>query len=50
MVKEVTGIDIKQSVILVSSEKNTRIEFVKKTDDYKDLLLQRLNQFYEVIE
>ena len=50
MFKELTGIEIKQIVILVSSEKNTRMEFVKKTDDYKDLLLQRLNQFYEVIE
>ena len=50
MFKELTGIEIKQVVILVSSEKNTRMEFIKKTDDYKDLLTQRLNQFYEIIE
>jgi len=47
MFKELTGIEIKQVVILVSSEKNTRMEFVKRTDEYKDLLIQRLNQFYE---
>jgi len=50
MFKELTGIEVKQVVILVSSEKNTRMEFVKKTADYKDLLTQRLNQFYEIIE
>ena len=50
MFKELTGIEIKQVVILVSSEKNTRMEFVKKTVDYKDMLTQRLNQFYEIIE
>ena len=50
MFKELTGIEIKQVVILVSSEKNTRMEFVKRTEDYKDLLTQRLNQFYEIIE
>ncbi len=50
MFKELTGIEIKQVVILVSSEKNTRMEFVKSTEGYKDLLTQRLNQFYEIIE
>jgi len=50
MFKELTGIEVKQVVILVSSEKNTRMEFIKRTDDYKDLLTQRLNQFYEIIE
>jgi len=50
MFKELTGIEVKQVVILVSSEKNTRMEFVKRIDDYKDLLTQRLNQFYEIIE
>ena len=50
MFKELTGIEIKQVVILVSSEKNSRMEFVKKTDDYKDLLTQRLNQYYDVLE
>ena len=50
MFKELSGIEIKQVVILVSSEKNTRMEFVKKTKDYKDLLTQRLNQFYDIIE
>jgi len=50
MFKELTGIEIKQVVILVSTEKNTRMEFVKNTEDYKDQLTQRLNQFYEIIE
>ncbi len=50
MFKELTGIEINQVVILVSSEKNTRMEFVKKVDDYKDLLTQRLNQFYDIVE
>jgi len=50
MFKELTGIEIKQVVILVSSEKNSRMEFVKKTEDYKDLLTQRLNQYYDVLE
>ena len=50
MFKELTGIEVKQVVILVSSEKNTRMEFVKRTDDYKDLLIKRLNQFYEIME
>jgi len=49
MFKELTGIEVKQVVILVSSEKNTRMEFVKRTEDYKDLLTQRLDQFYERI-
>ena len=50
MFKELTGIEVKQVVILVSSEKNTRMEFVKRTEDYRDMLRQRLNQFYEIIE
>ena len=50
MFKELTGIEPKQVVILVSSEKNSRMEFVKKTEDYKDLLTQRLNQYYDVLE
>ena len=50
MFAELTGIKVKQIVILVSSEKNTRMEFVKKAEDYRDLLAQRLKQFYEIIE
>jgi len=50
MFKELTGIEVKQIVILVSSEKNTRMEFVKRTEDYRDMLKQRLNQFYEITE
>ncbi|HJJ22786.1 MAG TPA: PD-(D/E)XK nuclease family protein [Nitrosopumilus sp.] len=50
MFEELTGIKVKQVVILVSSEKNTRMEFVKNTEDYKDQLTQRLNQFYDIIE
>jgi len=50
MFQELTGIEVKKVVILVSSEKNTRMEFVKDTKDYKDQLAQRLNQYYEIIE
>jgi genome maintenance exonuclease 1 len=50
MFKELTGIEVKQVVILVSSEKNSRMEFVKNTENYKDLLTQRLNQFYGILE
>ena len=50
MFKELTGIEVKQIVILVSSEKNSRMEFVKNTKDYKDLLTQRLNQYYDILE
>jgi ATP-dependent exoDNAse (exonuclease V) beta subunit len=50
MFKELTGIEVKQIVILVSSEKNSRMEFVKNTEDYKDLLTQRLNQYYDILE
>ena len=50
MFKELTGIEVKQVVILVSSEKNSRMEFVKNTEDYKDLLNQRLNQYYDILE
>ena len=50
MFKELTGIEPKQVVILVSSEKNTRMEFVKNTEDYKDSLTKRLNQYYDILE
>ena len=50
MFNELTGIEVKQVVILVSSEKNSRMEFVKNTEDYKDLLNQRLNQYYDILE
>lgn len=46
MFEELTGIKIDQIVILISSEKNTRMEFVKKPEDYLDLLYSRINQFY----
>ena len=46
MFKELTGIEVEQIVILVSSEKNTRAEFMKNPNDYVDLLYQRIDQFY----
>ena len=46
MFKELTGIKVDQIVILVSSEKNTRMEFLKNPDDYLDLLEQRIDQYY----
>ena len=50
MFKELTGMEPKQVVILVSSEKNSRMEFVKNTEDYKDSLTKRLNQYYDILE
>lgn len=50
MFKEMTGTQINKVVILVSSEKNTRMEFIKNTDDYKELLTKRLNQFYGILQ
>ena len=46
MFKELTGIKVEQIVILVSSEKNTRMEFMKNPDDYLDLLEKRIDQYY----
>ena len=46
MFKELTGIKVEKIVILVSSEKNTRMEFIKNPDDYLDLLEQRIDQYY----
>jgi len=46
MFRELTGIKVDQIVILVSSEKNTRMEFIKNPDNYHDLLVQRIDQFY----
>jgi genome maintenance exonuclease 1 len=46
MFKELTGKNVEQIVILVSSEKNTRMEFMKNPDDYLDLLEKRIEQFY----
>lgn len=46
MFKELTGIAIDQVVILVSSEKNTRMEFVKNPIEYLGLLEQRIGQYY----
>jgi len=46
MFKELTGIKVEQIVILVSSEKNTRMEFMKNPDKYLGLLEQRINQYY----
>ncbi|MFQ5440663.1 MAG: PD-(D/E)XK nuclease family protein [Nitrosopumilaceae archaeon] len=46
MFKELTGIKVDQIVILVSSEKNTREEFIKNPVDYQGLLEDRITQFY----
>ena len=46
MFKEITGRDIGQLVILVSSEKNTRQEFIKPCDEYVEPMLERLEQYY----
>ena len=44
--QEVTGKKIHQVVILVSSEKNTRQEFIKTCDDYVEAMNERIEQYY----
>ena len=46
MFQEVTGEKINQVVILVSSEKNTRQEFIKTCDDYLDSMTERVGNYY----
>ena len=46
MFQEVTGEKIHQVVILVSSEKNTRQEFIKTCDDYLDSVTERIDNYY----
>ena len=46
MFQEVTGEKINQVVILVSSEKNTRQEFIKTCDDYLDSMTERVDSYY----
>lgn len=46
MFHEVTGRKINQVVILVSSEKNTRQEFIKSCDDYVEPLNERIEKYY----
>lgn len=46
MFQEVTGKKIDQVVILVSSEKNTRQEFIKSCDDFIQPMIERINQYY----
>jgi len=46
MFQEVTGRKINQVVILVSSEKNTRQEFIKTCDDYLESLNERIEKYY----
>ena len=46
MFQEVTGQKINQVVILVSSEKNTRQEFVKPCADYIEPMSERIEKYY----
>lgn len=46
MFQEVTGEKINQVVILVSSEKNTRQEFIKTCDDYVEAMNERIEKYY----
>ena len=46
MFQEVTGKKINQVVILVSSEKNTRQEFIKTCDEYISPLNERIEKYY----
>ncbi|AJM92490.1 PD-(D/E)XK nuclease family protein [Nitrosopumilus piranensis] len=46
MFQEVTGEKINQIVILVSSEKNTRQEFIKTCDDYVEPMNERIEKYY----
>ena len=46
MFEEVTGQKINQVVILVSSEKNTRQEFIKPCADYVGPMNERIEKYY----
>ena len=46
MFKEITGMAVDQLVILVSSEKNTRQEFVKPAGEYRGVMLGRIDRYY----
>ena len=46
MFQEVTGQKINQVVILVSSEKNTRQEFIKTCDAYVEPMMERVEKYY----
>ena len=46
MFQEVTGRKINQIVILVSSEKNSRQEFIKTCDEYIEPMNQRIEKYY----
>ncbi|MDF2422341.1 MAG: PD-(D/E)XK nuclease family protein [Nitrosopumilus sp.] len=46
MFEEATGQKINQVVILVSSEKNTRQEFIKTCDDYVGPMAERVEKYY----
>ena len=46
MFEEATGQKINQVVILVSSEKNTRQEFIKTCDDYVEPMMARVEKYY----
>ena len=46
MFQEVTGKKINQIVILVSSEKNSRQEFIKTCDDYIMPMNERIEKYY----
>ena len=46
MFEETTGQKINQVVILVSSEKNTRQEFVKSCDEYLSPMNERIEKYY----
>ena len=46
MFQEATGQKINQVVILVSSEKNTRQEFVKPCSDYIEPMNERIEKYY----
>ncbi len=46
MFQEVTGKKINQIVILVSSEKNSRQEFIKTCDEYVEPMSKRIEKYY----
>lgn len=46
MFEEVTGQKINQVVILVSSEKNTRQEFIKSCNEYVEPMNERIEKYY----
>ena len=45
-----TSLQISDAICPYCNKIITRTEFVKDTENYKDLLTKRLNQYYDILE